>query len=88
METKIDAVEKGSTEANGMTWDEKGINENSRSVPNENKAVATGFKEDSEEGDVVRMTGTKEVDNTIDSEQFRSHMPLWNSGTKKPETDA
>ena len=29
------------------------------------------------------MTGTKEVENTIDSEQFRSHMPLWNSGTKK-----
>ena len=56
-----------------MTWDDKGTIGKSRPVPNENKAVATGFKEDSEEADVkavteetIRRTGMKDTEYTID----------------------
>ena len=73
MEMKIDAVEKSGSEANGTIWHEKGAKGKSRTVPIENKAVATGFKEGSEEKDVkaaieqtIRVTEMKEVEYTID----------------------
>ena len=72
LESRIDAVEKRSTERSGKAWDEKEMNEKSRIVPNENKAVATGFKGDSVEEDAkaviekaIAMSGIKGVEYTI-----------------------
>ena len=52
LEAKMDTVEKRSSEAIGITCDDKNMKEKSRVAPFENKAVATGFKEDSEEKDL------------------------------------
>ena len=77
IEEKLSASEakmdERSSEAIGMTCDDKNMKEKHRGAPIENKAVATGFKEDSEEKNVkavieesTRVTGVKEVEYTID----------------------
>ena len=60
------------TERSGKAWGEKEVSEKSRTVPNENKAVATGFKEDSAEEYVktviektITISGRKGVKYTI-----------------------
>ena len=72
LEVKISAVENRS-EANERTYREEGTKENPRTVPIECKAVAYGFREDSQEKDVkavvektIKATGMKGVEYTID----------------------
>ena len=77
IEEKLSASEakmdKRSSEAIGMTCDDKNMKEKPRGARIGNKAVATGIKEDSEEKYVkavieesTRVTGVKEVGYTID----------------------
>ena len=73
LETRISAVEKNGSETNGKTCRDGNTKDNPRTVPVEYKAVAHGFKVDSEEKDVrtvieesVKATGMKEITYTID----------------------
>ena len=71
LEMRISAVEKNGSET--KTCRDEGTKDNPRTVPVECKAVAHGFKVDSEEKDVrivieesIKATGMKDVTNTID----------------------
>ena len=66
-------MEKRRSEAAAINGDRENMKERSRNVPFEHKAVATGFKVDSDEKEVkamieetIRVTGVKEVEYTID----------------------
>ena len=70
---RISVVEKNRSEANERNCREEGTKENPRTVPIECKAVAHGFKEDSEVKDMkaviektIKVAGMEEVEYTID----------------------
>ena len=73
METKIEDLEKRRPEAAAINCERENMKERSRNVPIEHKAVATGFKVDSDEKEVkamieetVRAVGIKDMEYAID----------------------
>ena len=73
LEARISTVEKNKSGANEKTCCEEGTKEYPQTVPIECKAVAHGFKDDSQEKDVkavveksIKATGMKDVEYTID----------------------
>ena len=87
LETKMETMEKRRSEATAMDCDGGSTDERSQKFPIDHKAVATGFKEDSGEKEVIAMTeetikavGMKEEKYTIDCPAT----PLlpWNSKVK------
>ena len=73
LETKMEDMKTRRSEATAMNCDRESLKEGCRNVPIENKAVATGLKEDSDEKEVkaliqetISAIGLMEVTYTID----------------------